>query len=123
MLKRTLAECREFVAGDHTVLWEFLHPTKQVVNLGYSFAHGKLAPGRRSKWHVLTSSEVSYFIEGKGRFTIDTETCLVESGSRIYVPPGASGRQTVLGEYRDDRRKVSLSGRSAWRIEDEALLE
>ena len=34
MLKRTLADCREFVAGDHTVLRELMHPAKEAAALG-----------------------------------------------------------------------------------------
>lgn len=120
MLKRTLAECQEFVAGDHTVLRELLHPTKQAVKLGYSLAHGKLAAGRRSKWHVLTTSEVYYFIAGQGRFTIDAETCPVEAGSTIYVPPG--GKQSLENTGTTDVEFLCLVD-PAWKIEDEAVLE
>ncbi|HSA61061.1 MAG TPA: cupin domain-containing protein [Nitrospiraceae bacterium] len=120
MLKRTLAECQEFVAGDHTVLRELLHPAKQAVRLGYSLAHGKLASGRRSKWHVLTSSEVYYFIAGQGRFTIDGETWPVEAGSTIYVPPG--GKQSLENTGTTDVEFLCLVD-PAWKIEDEAVLE
>ena len=120
MLKRTLAECQEFVAGDYTFLRELLHPTKQAVKLRYSLAHGKLAPGRRSKWHVLTSSEVYYFIAGQGRFTIDTETCLVEAGSTLYVPPG--GKQSLENTGTTDVEFLCLVD-PPWRAEDEAVLE
>ena len=120
MLKRTLADCREFVAGDQTVLRELLHPTKEAVRLGYSVAHGKLAPGQRSKWHVLNSSEVYYFIAGEGRFTIDAETCRVESGSTIYVPPG--GKQSLENTGTTDMEFLCLVD-PPWRVEDEAVLE
>jgi len=120
MLKRTLGECQEFVAGDQTVLRELLHPAKQDVRLGYSLAHGKLAPGRRSKWHVLTSSEVYYFVAGSGRFMIDGEACPVEAGSTIYVPPG--GRQSVENTGTTELEFLCLVD-PAWTIEDEAVLE
>ncbi|MEQ1562042.1 MAG: cupin domain-containing protein, partial [Nitrospiraceae bacterium] len=60
MVHVTLGDRPEFLAGDHTVLRELLHPAKQPVALGYSLAHGTLAPGCRSKWHRLISSEVYY---------------------------------------------------------------
>src|SRR5512138_2618615 len=90
MFKRTLADCREFIAGDHTVLRELIHSAKDRVALGYSLAHGTLAAGKRSKRHVLASSEVYYFIAGQGRMTIDSETCPVAAGSMVYVPPGGT---------------------------------
>jgi len=120
MLKRTLSECEEFLAGDHTVLRELLHPRKQPVRLGYSVAHGKLEPGRRSKWHVLQSSEVYYFIAGRGRFTIDGETCSVEAGSLIYVPPG--GKQALENTGTSEVEFLCFVD-PAWRIEDEEVLE
>jgi mannose-6-phosphate isomerase-like protein (cupin superfamily) len=120
ILKRTLAECQEFVAGDETVLRELLHPTKQPIKLGYSLAHGKLAAGRRSKRHVLQTSEVYYFIAGHGRFMIDRETCQIEPGSTVYVPPG--GVQFLENTGTTDVEFLCLVD-PAWRIEDEALLE
>ena len=120
MLKRTLSECEEFLAGDHTVLRELLHPGKQAVRLGYSVAHGRLEGGRRSKWHVLQSSEVYYFIAGEGRFTIDGETCRVEAGSLIYVPPG--GKQSLENTGTADVEFLCLVD-PAWRVEDEQVLD
>ncbi len=120
MLKRTLLECPEFLAGDHTVLRELLHPAKQVVQLGYSLAHGRLAPGRRSKWHKLASSEVYYFIAGQGRFSIGSETELVEGGSIVYVPPG--GNQSLENIGTTEIEFLCLVD-PAWRSEDEQVEE
>jgi len=120
MLKRTLADCREFLAGDHTVLRELLHPAKEKVALGYSLAHGKLPAGQCSKSHVLASSEVYYFIAGQGRFTIGSETCVVEAGSMVYVPPG--GTQFLENTGSSDIEFLCLVD-PAWRIEDETVLE
>lgn len=120
IIKRTLAECQEFLAGDHTILRELLHPTKQAVRLGYSLAHGRLAPGRRSKRHALTSAEVYFFIAGQGRFTIDHETCPVEAGSIVYVPPG--GIQSLANTGKIEVEFLCLVD-PAWKAEDEKVLE
>ncbi len=69
---------------------------------------------------MLTSSEVYYIIAGQGRFTIDTETCSVESGSTIYVPPG--GKQSLENTGTTDVEFLCLVD-PAWRVEDEAVLE
>ena len=66
MLNTHLQRCPEFLAGDHTRLRELLHPAKASLALGYSLAHGLLAPGQQSLWHRLKSSEVYYFIAGRG---------------------------------------------------------
>ncbi len=120
MLKRTLAECQEFLAGDHTILRELLHPAKQAVKLGYSLAHGTLAAGRRSKWHVLASSEVYYFLAGEGTFSIEEERCAVTAGSMVYVPPGA--RQSLENTGSSDVEFLCLVD-PAWRMDDESVLE
>jgi len=116
----TLADRREFLAGDHTVLRELLHPAKQPLALRYSLAHGTLAPGGRSKWHRLRSSEVYYIIAGRGRMTVDDSVVLVEPGSVIYVPPG--GKQTLENSGPVAIEFLCLVD-PAWKPEDEEVLE
>lgn len=108
------------MAGDHTVLRELMHPAKDGVALRYSVAHGTLAEGKRSKRHILTSSEVYYFIAGQGRMTIDAETCPVEAGSMVYVPPG--GTQFLENTGTSDIEFLCLVD-PAWKVEDEQVLE
>ena len=120
MVHVTLADRREFLAGDHTVLRELLHPAKQPLALGYSVAHGTLGPGGRSKWHRLTSSEVYYIIAGRGRMFVDDSIILVEPGSVIYVPPG--GKQSLENRGPTAIEFLCLVD-PAWRPEDEEVLE
>jgi len=116
----TLADRPEFLAGDHTVLRELLHPAKQALALGYSVAHGTLAPGGRSKWHRLTSSEVYYIIAGHGRLTVDDLVVAIEPGSVVYVPPG--GKQSLENSGPTTIVFLCLVD-PAWRPEDEEVLE
>ncbi len=120
MLKRTLLECPEFLAGDHTVLRELLHPAKQPVQLGYSLAHGRLAPGPPSKWRNLASSELYVFIACRGRVRIGRKPQLVEAGSVVYVPPG--GNQSLENIGTTEIEFLCLVD-PAWRIEDEQVAE
>jgi mannose-6-phosphate isomerase-like protein (cupin superfamily) len=120
MIKITLKECPEFLAGDHTILRELLHPAKQDVALRYSVAHGRLAAGKRSKRHILSSSEVYYFLAGSGRLTVDSESCSVEAGSMVYVQPG--GVQWLENTGTEDMEFLCLVD-PAWKIEDETILE
>jgi mannose-6-phosphate isomerase-like protein (cupin superfamily) len=116
----TLTDQREFLAGDHTVLRELLHPAKQPLVLGYSLAHGTLAPGSRSKWHRLRSSEVYYIIAGRGRMTVDDAVVLIEPGSVIYVPPGS--KQSLENSGSAAIEFLCLVD-PAWQPEDEEVLE
>ena len=90
------------------------------MQLGYSLAHGRLVPGRRSKWHKLASSEVYYFIGRQGRFSIGSETELVEGGPIVYVPPGENQSLENIGMT--DIEFLCLVD-PAWRIEDEQVTE
>jgi mannose-6-phosphate isomerase-like protein (cupin superfamily) len=120
VLKVTLSDRPEFLAGDHTRLREIFHPAKHQVKLGYSLAHGTLRPGQRSKQHVLKSSEVYYFIAGQGRFLIDGQEVEIEAGTTVYVPAG--GEQSL--ENTGDREIEFLClVDPAWKEEDEQVLE
>jgi mannose-6-phosphate isomerase-like protein (cupin superfamily) len=120
MLKTSLNECGEFLAGDHTVLRELLHPAKADLRLGYSLAHGRLGPGQRSKWHRLKSSEVYYFLSGEGVFSVENRSVPVEAGTAVYVPP--EGKQSLMNTGRVDIEFLCLVD-PAWRLEDEEVIE
>lgn len=120
MFKVRAADRVEFLAGDHTRLREVFHPAKHPLKLGYSLAHGTLGPGQRSKWHVLDSSEVYYFLAGQGRFMIDDEVTNVEAGTTLYVPPG--GRQSLENTGSQMIEFLCLVD-PAWKAEDERIVE
>ena len=120
MFKVAASDCPEFLAGDDTRLREILHPAKHQLKLGYSLAHGTLGPGKRSKWHVLDSSEIYYFLAGQGRFMIDDEVTRVVAGTTLYVPPG--GKQSLENTGDQDIEFLCLVD-PAWKAEDERILE
>jgi len=120
VLKVTLSERPEFLAGDHTRLREIFHPAKHSLQLGYSLAHGTLRPGQRSKRHVLTSSEVYYFIAGTGRFLLNGHEVPVEAGTTLYVPPGGEQSLENTGEHAIE---FLCLVDPAWKMEDEQVLE
>lgn len=120
VFKVTPADRSEFLAGDHTRLREVFHPAKHPLKLGYSLAHGALEPGQRSKWHVLNSSEVYYFLTGHGRFMIDEQVTTVEAGTTLYVPPGSKQSLENMGT---DTIEFLCVVDPAWKTEDERILE
>jgi mannose-6-phosphate isomerase-like protein (cupin superfamily) len=120
MFKVTPSDRPEFLAGDHTLLREILHPAKHQVQLSYSLARGRLGPGQRSKWHVLESAEVYYFIAGEGQFKIDNQMVSVEAGATLYVPPGC--KQSLENTGPADIEFLCLVN-PAWKMEDERVLE
>lgn len=120
MRKTSLEECPEFLAGDHTQLRELLHPAKAELRIGYSLAHGTLGPGKRSKWHRLSTSEVYYFLAGTGAMTVEDRTVSVSRGTVVYVPPGA--KQSLINEGAVSIEFLCLVD-PAWRSQDEEVLE
>ena len=120
MIVRRLSECDEFLAGDHTTLRELLHPSRAPLRLGYSLAYGRLEPGRSSKRHRLASSEVYYFLGGRGTFHTNEERTVVERGTTVYVPPSVV--QWVENSEREPLEFLCLVD-PAWKREDEEVLE
>jgi mannose-6-phosphate isomerase-like protein (cupin superfamily) len=120
VFKVRLSDRPEFLAGDHTRLREVFHPAKHPLKVGYSLAHGTLGPGQRSKRHVLSSSEVYYFIAGNGRFMVDDQVTNVEAGTTLYVPPG--GKQSLENTGSECIEFLCVVD-PAWKIEDERILE
>jgi hypothetical protein len=73
MIIKDLANCRYFQAADNTSVCELLHPSREELDLPYSFAHAILQPGAASLPHRLkTSTEVYFILEGVGEMHIDS---------------------------------------------------
>lgn len=120
MLIKTLQDCKEFIAGDNTMLREMLHPDKEDLKLRYSFAHAVLKPGETSLWHRLkTAYEVYYILEGQGIMFIDDELQKVSSGQTIYIPPNA--QQRIRNTGTSDLKFICIVD-PAWKKEDEEVL-
>lgn len=120
VLVTNVKDCREFLAGDHTLLRELLHPVRSSAQIGYSLAYGQVDPGKRSKRHRLTSSEVYYFLNGHGHVRIGEQSAEVEAGSVVYVPPGAT-------QWLENTGSAALEFLClvdpAWKVEDEEVFE
>lgn len=97
-----------------------LHPSRVPVAIRYSLAHGRLEPGKHSKLHRLASSEVYYFLAGRGVFRVGEESAAVEPGTVVYVPPGKA--QTLENTGSAGLEFLCLVD-PAWRPEDEDVIE
>ena len=113
-----LQDWPEFLAGDHTVLRELLHPQKTPLSIGYSLAQGHLKPGSRSKPHRLASSEVYYFLEGEGLFRVGDEERPIAKGSVVYVAPQET--QSVENTGTKNLEFLCLVD-PPWKLEDEVV--
>ncbi len=90
MLIKRLQDCPEITAGDSTRLRELLHPARDSADIRYSLAIARLEPGARSLPHRLAQAEVYYLVQGSGVMHVGDESCPVQAGDAIYIPPGAT---------------------------------
>ena len=124
MLIKDLKDCKEFLAGDKTVLRELLHPDNvrachgMTLALRYSLAHATVKPGDKSTPHMLKTSEVYYILEGEGIMHIDNETEKVKEGQAIYIPPDS--KQWIKNIGKNDLKFLCIVD-PAWRKEDEVI--
>lgn len=56
-----------------TNIKQYFHPHDTLNGISYSIAHFTLEPGKKSKLHKLTSSEIYHILEGNGMFIMDKE--------------------------------------------------
>ncbi len=90
MLVRNIGRTPSFLARDHTLIREVLHPKQGEVDLPYSLAHATLEPGRQSSPHRLVGHTEVYVIEsGRGTVVIDGEQAGVQAGDLVFIPDGA----------------------------------
>ncbi len=119
MFLKRLKDCREFIAGDGSILRELLHPEKADLQIRYSLAYAKVAAGQKTKSHRLKSCEVYYITAGSGLMHINEESLEVGLESAIYIPPGA--RQYIENTGDSDLEFLCIVD-PAWRQEDEEML-
>ncbi|NIM19982.1 MAG: cupin domain-containing protein [Candidatus Latescibacteria bacterium] len=120
MFVRDYRRCREITAGDGTRLRELFNPLKDDIELDYSFAIARLAPGEASILHRLKSSEIYYVLVGEGEIHIGGDQAEIRPGQTIYVPPNAAQRVKNTGDV--DLAFICIVN-PAWKTEDEEILE
>ena len=91
MFKKSLSNIPSFIAGDKTIIKEFVHPKNDVVDLNYSLAHAIVEVGEASEPHILTkSSELYVILSGEGELFIEKEVEILRGGDAALVPAGAT---------------------------------
>ena len=120
MFLKRLKDCREFTAGDGSILREILHPEKADLQIRYSLAHAKVTAGQKTRPHRLKSCEVYYVTAGSGLMHVDDKTFAVSHDSAIYIPSGA--RQYIENTGDSDLEFLCIVD-PAWRQENEEILQ
>lgn len=119
MFVKSLKDCRQFAAGDDSLLRELLHPDKAALNIRYSLAHATVRTGEVTKPHKLKSSEVYYILEGRGLMHIGDENFEVGPDCIVYIPPDAV--QYIENTGKSDLKFLCIVD-PAWQQENEEVL-
>ncbi|MEM7105882.1 MAG: cupin domain-containing protein [Bacteroidota bacterium] len=119
MLIINSAESSEFLAGDHTLLREVLHPDNNGVDLPFSLALARIPEGKSSLPHILKSTEVYIFMAGNGQFYFDDTPKPIGGGDIVVVNPGCN--QYVKNTGTGDLTFYCIVS-PKWQPEDEVIL-
>ena len=120
MFVKRLKDCRQFIAGDGSILRELLNPEKADLQIRYSLARASVPPGQMTKPHRLKACEVYYIISGHGLMNIDKESLEVGPDCAVYIPPRS--KQYIANTGTCDLNFLCIVD-PAWRKEDEQILE
>ena len=119
MFIKCLKDCKEFTAGDDSILRELLHPEKAGVQIRYSLAHAEVRSGQKTIPHKLKSAEVYYITEGHGLMYIDDKSSEVGPGCVVYIPPNSIQYIENIGN--SDLKFLCIVD-PAWKEDDEEVL-
>ena len=116
MFLKYLKDCREFIAGDDSILRELLHPEKTDLQIRYSLAHAEVRVGQMTRQHKLKATEVYYITAGEGMMHIDDESFEVGPECAVYIGPNSM--QYIENTGNCDLKFLCIVD-PAWRKEDE----
>jgi mannose-6-phosphate isomerase-like protein (cupin superfamily) len=122
MLKKSLKHIASFVAGDKTIIKEFIHPKNDAdADPHYSLAHATVGVGEASEPHILhTNSELYVILSGKGEIHIGDAVSILRGGDAVLVPKGVLQWIKNIGKV-PLRFYVIVS--PPWQEEDEEVFE
>jgi mannose-6-phosphate isomerase-like protein (cupin superfamily) len=118
MFLKYLKDCREFIAGDDSILRELLHPKKTGLQIRYSLAHAEVRVGQMTRPHKLKAAEVYYITAGEGLMHIDDESFEVGPECAVYIPPDS---MQYIENTGNSKLKFLCIVDPAWRKDDEEV--
>ena len=120
MFVKHLKDCRQFIAGDGSILRELLNPEKADLQIRYSLALAKVPAGQMTRPHRLKACEVYYITAGHGLMHIDDESLEVGPECAVYIPPRST--QCIENTGTCELNFLCIVD-PAWRKEDEEILD
>ena len=120
MSLRRNSEIKSIQGDEGTKIKQYFHPHNTLNGINYSMAQFTLEPGKKSKLHKMSSSEIYYILEGSGKLKINEDTHHLEKDDSVYVPPNSKQFIENIGSI--DLRFLCIV-EPAWKADDEILLE
>lgn len=120
MSLRKNSEIESIEGNEGTKIKQYFHPHNTLSGINYSLAHFTLEPGKKSKLHKLSSSEIYYILEGEGKLTVDEESHILQKDDSAYVSPNA---KQFIENSGNEILKFLCIVEPAWKASDEILLE
>ncbi len=120
MSLRRNSEIDSIQGDESTKIKQYFHPHNTLNGINYSIAQFTLGPGKKSKLHKMSSSEIYYILEGSGNLKIDDETHHLEKDDSAYVPPNS--KQFIENTGSIDLKFLCIV-EPAWKADDEIVLE
>jgi len=119
MFFKSLDQISSFVAGDETIIKEWLHPKNDAVDTNYSLAFAEVEPGKASLPHALTTSSEAYvIIAGEGIAYVGEKSQAVKPGDLVLIPAGA--KQYIENTGSENLRFLCIVS-PPWSKEDEIV--
>lgn len=106
--------------NEGTRIKEYFHPHNTLNGINYSLAQFTLGPGKKSKLHKMSSSEIYYILEGLGVLYVNDESHHLEKDDSVYVLPNS--KQFIENIGTGDLKFLCIV-EPAWKADDEILLE
>jgi len=111
----------KFIQGDEgTQIKQYFHPHNTLNGINYSIAQFTLEPGKKSKLHKMSSSEIYYILEGIGNLRINEEVYQLEKDDSVYVPPNS---KQIIENIGSINLRFLCIVEPAWKADNEILLE
>jgi len=120
MSLRKNSEIQSIDGKEGSKMKEYFQPYNTLNGINYSVAQFTLDPGKRSKLHKLSSSEIYYALEGSASLNIDEDTFQLEKDDSVYVAPNS--KQFIENSGSGILRFLCIV-QPAWKAENEILLE
>ena len=120
MSLRKNSEIESIQGNEGTSIKQFFHPHNTLEGIGYSLAQFTLEPGKKSKLHMMRSSEIYYILEGRASLRIEDQIIGLQKDDSAYVPPNS--KQNIENIGNEDLRFLCIV-EPAWKADDEIILE